>query len=193
MLRRRMAESESDAVCSGSLLVVRPTRKSWRRRRALRGRSPAPTLGYTRNAGQRGRNSVDLRRARLSLESVSAVYRTTAAYAVAVVVHQRITAAVKDAGMFLLKKRTGKNGSQYARKQHSRSIQRPPRWIGDSEVLDPYGVDPDLPEECQCIGREYFARSPGSDIWVHFHDLPEETRDALWERHEFEVGVSFGS
>ena len=93
-------------------------------------RSPGATLGYTRNAGQRGRNSVDLRRERLSLKSVSAVYRTTAAYAVAVVVHQRITAAVKDAAC--LKKRTGKNGSQYARKQHSRSIQRTPRWIGDT-------------------------------------------------------------
>jgi len=43
----------------------------------LTGRSPEPTLGYTRNAGQRGRNSVDLRRERLSLESVSAVYRTS--------------------------------------------------------------------------------------------------------------------
>ena len=44
-------------------------------------------------------------------------------------------------------------------------------------TLDPYGVYPDLPEECQQVGREYFARSTGSDIWVHFHDLPEETRD----------------
>ena len=47
----------------------------------------------------------------------------------------------------------------------------------DAQTLDPYGVYPDLPEECQQVGREYFARSPGSDIWVHFHDLPEETRD----------------
>ena len=46
-----------------------------------------------------------------------------------------------------------------------------------AQTLDPYGVYPDLPEECQQVGREYFARSPGSDIWVHFHDLPEETRD----------------
>jgi hypothetical protein len=46
-----------------------------------------------------------------------------------------------------------------------------------AQTLDPYGVYPDLPEECQQVGREYFARSPGSDIWVHFPDLPEETRD----------------
>jgi hypothetical protein len=53
-----------------------------------------------------------------------------------------------------------------------------------AETLDPYGVDPDLPKECQQIGREYFARSPESDIWVHFHDLPDQIRDVLWERHK---------
>jgi hypothetical protein len=53
-----------------------------------------------------------------------------------------------------------------------------------AQTLDPYGVCPDLPEECQCIGREYFARSPGSDIWVHFGDLPDEVREALWQRDE---------
>ena len=51
-------------------------------------------------------------------------------------------------------------------------------------TLDPYGVYPDLPEEYQQVGREYFARSPGNDIWVDFGDLPEATRDALWEMHE---------
>jgi hypothetical protein len=44
---------------------------------------------------------------------------------------------------------------------------------------DPYGVHPDLPGEYQVVGRQYFARSPGSDIWVNFGDLPEQTRDAL--------------
>jgi hypothetical protein len=57
------------------------------------------------------------------------------------------------------------------------------RWIY-AQTLDPYGVYPDLPEECQQVGREYFARSPGSDIWVSFHDLPRETREALWEKHD---------
>ncbi len=52
------------------------------------------------------------------------------------------------------------------------------------QTLDPYGVYPDLPEECQGIGREYFARSPGSDIWVTFDDLSDETRRRLWERLE---------
>ena len=33
-------------------------------------------------------------------------------------------------------------------------------------VLDPYDDIPDLPEEYRCVGRTYFARSPGSDVWV---------------------------
>jgi hypothetical protein len=51
-----------------------------------------------------------------------------------------------------------------------------------AQTMDPYGVDPDLPEELQQAGREYFARAPGSGIWVWFGDLPEATRDALWRR-----------
>jgi hypothetical protein len=50
-------------------------------------------------------------------------------------------------------------------------------------VLDPYGIDAELPEECQQIGRNYFARSPQSDVWVSFHDLPTPTRHALWKKH----------
>lgn len=48
------------------------------------------------------------------------------------------------------------------------------------QVVDPYGVDPDLPE-CDCIGRMYFARNPESAIWVTFYDLPDDTRRALYE------------
>jgi hypothetical protein len=51
-----------------------------------------------------------------------------------------------------------------------------------AQTLDPYGVYPDLRPECQQVGREYFARSPGSDIWVEFGDLPKATRDVLWEK-----------
>jgi hypothetical protein len=43
-----------------------------------------------------------------------------------------------------------------------------------------YGVYPDLPPECDCVGRCYFARAPGSRVWVEFGDLPEATRQALW-------------
>jgi hypothetical protein len=59
-----------------------------------------------------------------------------------------------------------------------------------AQTLDPYGVYPDLPEEWQQIGREYFARSPGSDIWVEFGDLPKKTRDALWERLKTKLASS---
>jgi hypothetical protein len=61
-------------------------------------------------------------------------------------------------------------------------------------VTDPYGLYPDLPEEYQQVGRKYFARSPGSDIWVCFCDIPKPIRDALWEMHErtlsFPAGLS---
>jgi hypothetical protein len=50
-------------------------------------------------------------------------------------------------------------------------------------TLDCYGVHPDLPEELQQVGREYFARSAGSETWVSFGDLPEATREALWQKH----------
>ena len=51
------------------------------------------------------------------------------------------------------------------------------------QTLNPYGDDPDLPEEFQQTQRGYFARSPGSELWVCFYDLPKATREALWNRH----------
>jgi len=50
-----------------------------------------------------------------------------------------------------------------------------------AQTLDPYGVmdEWELPEEFDQIGREHFARAPGSDICVWFGDLPEETRAKL--------------
>ena len=60
-----------------------------------------------------------------------------------------------------------------------------------AQTLDPYGID-ELPEECQQVGREYFARARGSDIWVWFGDLPQETRDALWEAHKHELAFPAG-
>jgi hypothetical protein len=53
-----------------------------------------------------------------------------------------------------------------------------------AETLDPYGVH-DLPEELQQVGRERFARSPESDGWVWFGDLPHLTLRRLYERIEF--------
>jgi len=59
-------------------------------------------------------------------------------------------------------------------------------------TLDPYGIYPDLPEEYQQVGREYFARSPGGNVWVGFGDLPPATRDALWEKHSRKLAFPAG-
>jgi hypothetical protein len=47
------------------------------------------------------------------------------------------------------------------------------------QILDPYGVEPYLPAECQQAGWDYFARAPGSHVWVWFGDLPDATRVIL--------------
>jgi len=64
-------------------------------------------------------------------------------------------------------------------------------WIY-AQTLDPYGIYPELPEEYWQIGREYFARSPGSDVWVEFSDLPEATNEALWSKHSSKLAFSAG-
>jgi hypothetical protein len=51
-----------------------------------------------------------------------------------------------------------------------------------ANVLDPYGEIHDFPKDEICIGREYFARRPGRDIWVSFHDLPQTTSTRLLQR-----------
>jgi hypothetical protein len=60
------------------------------------------------------------------------------------------------------------------------------------QVLDPYGVHPELPKECQQAGRLYFARTPGNDVWVSFDDLPKATRNALWEKHKAKLAFPAG-
>src|SRR5262245_37874539 len=47
------------------------------------------------------------------------------------------------------------------------------------QILDPYGIKSDLTAEHDQAGRLYFARSPGSEIWVSFYDLPDEVCGAL--------------
>jgi hypothetical protein len=66
------------------------------------------------------------------------------------------------------------------------------RW-NYAESFDPYGLGLDLPDEYrQSIGRESFARSPGTDIWVWFGDLPKETEKALWAMHGRELAFPAG-
>ena len=58
--------------------------------------------------------------------------------------------------------------------------------------FDCYGVNPDLPEELEVVGREYFARSLGSEIWVSFNDLPEATSEMLWQMHSRRLAFPAG-
>jgi hypothetical protein len=53
--------------------------------------------------------------------------------------------------------------------------------FGYDDSGSPYGIIPEFPEELLCVGRNYFARSSGSKIWISFDDLPNKVRDALWE------------
>jgi hypothetical protein len=47
--------------------------------------------------------------------------------------------------------------------------------------FDPYRIDGDLHPETPGYGQLHWARSPGSDMWVWFGDLPKETAMALWD------------
>jgi hypothetical protein len=57
--------------------------------------------------------------------------------------------------------------------------------------LDPYDVcdEWELPEEFHQIGRRHFARAPGSDVWVHFSDLPEPVEEKLWTKHGSRIAL----
>jgi hypothetical protein len=56
--------------------------------------------------------------------------------------------------------------------------------------FDPYGLYANLPEELRQAGRGYFARDPGSDIWVEFGDLPKAVGDQLWEKHGTKLSLT---
>jgi hypothetical protein len=60
--------------------------------------------------------------------------------------------------------------------------------------LDLYGVldEWELPEEFDSLGRGHFARSPGSDVWVHFSDLPDGVEKQLWASHRSRIAFPAG-
>jgi hypothetical protein len=58
-----------------------------------------------------------------------------------------------------------------------------------AQTLDPYGDGLPLLSQEEQVGREYFARAPGSDIWICVGDLPDATRDAIWKRFENTKGA----
>lgn len=65
-------------------------------------------------------------------------------------------------------------------------------WIY-AQTVDPYGDYRILPnDEYYQVGREYFARAPGSDVWIEFRDLPQATRDALWAMHRSNLAFPAG-
>jgi hypothetical protein len=49
-------------------------------------------------------------------------------------------------------------------------------------VRDPYYLFEHGDDWEDNIGRNYFVRAPGSDMWVWDGDLPEKVHAALWER-----------
>jgi hypothetical protein len=51
-------------------------------------------------------------------------------------------------------------------------------WHG--QTMDPYGVDPELPEEWQSIQTNRFVRCPKSGVWVWVGDLPDTVRKSLY-------------
>src|SRR3954466_12966661 len=58
-------------------------------------------------------------------------------------------------------------------------------WSERDWILDriKHGCDdPDVDDGFDCIGRLYFARTPGSGEWICFYDLPKATSDILWKR-----------
>jgi hypothetical protein len=55
---------------------------------------------------------------------------------------------------------------------------------------DPYDIYP--PAEQYNVGRSYFARAPGSSIWVWLGDLPKVVSDALWAKHSHKLAFPAG-
>jgi hypothetical protein len=67
------------------------------------------------------------------------------------------------------------------------------------EMEDPYNiipasyVDPEFFQRyLQMIGREYFARRPGSKIWVWIGDLPRRTANALSKSGKLATAMEAG-
>jgi hypothetical protein len=54
-------------------------------------------------------------------------------------------------------------------------------WL-HTQIIDPYGVYGEPPPECWGVGRTYFFRNIGSEIWVASTDIPKETMEKLWAR-----------
>ena len=60
-----------------------------------------------------------------------------------------------------------------------------------ADVGDPYGMLGPKYRYGQ-VGREHFARNPGSEDWVLFEDLPKVIREALWKRDRRKLSFPYG-
>jgi len=67
------------------------------------------------------------------------------------------------------------------RKEAGRRIDPRNAEVGfwDVEEVDPYGILESIPPCCSCTIEGQFARSPDSNGWVFFEDLPDATREEL--------------
>jgi len=59
-----------------------------------------------------------------------------------------------------------------------------------AQTLDPYGVYPELPEEYWQVGREYFARSSGSDVVGVVWRPARRNPKCVMGKAQVEVGLS---
>src|SRR5262249_57659808 len=62
-----------------------------------------------------------------------------------------------------------------------------------AQTLDPYGVYPELPEEYWQVGREYFARSSGSDVVGVVWRPARRNPKCVMGKAQVEVGLSSSS
>jgi hypothetical protein len=61
-------------------------------------------------------------------------------------------------------------------------------FFEEGSARNPYGLN-DFTYEEDSLWPNYFARSPGSDVWVLFEDLPKTTCDRLWARVRAEAAA----
>jgi hypothetical protein len=61
-----------------------------------------------------------------------------------------------------------------------------------ADIHDPYNILDREKFHLGQVGREQFARNPGSNDWVHFRDLPETTAKALWARDGHKLSFPYG-
>jgi hypothetical protein len=52
---------------------------------------------------------------------------------------------------------------------------------------NPYGVYSEIPDHAKEVTDDYYARAPGSKIWVYRGDLAKDTAHALEQKYQLDV------